>query len=120
MSDGFSIENLSEILGRLDALGLHVEQSVQTNTALYLLRLQSKAKINQTAHVDTGRLRSSIQIRIDANKLGGDVYTDVDYGPFVEFGTRFMGPFPFLIPAWNEIVPLYMEAVGKSIMKFHQ
>lgn len=51
--------------------------------------------------VDTGRLRSSIthDMERDSRGLVGFVGTNVEYGPYVELGTRFMRPQPFLRPA---------------------
>lgn len=54
--------------------------------------------------VDTGRLRASITHTIgrDGDGLFADVGTDVEYGPYVEFGTRHQRPQPFLRPALYE------------------
>lgn len=51
--------------------------------------------------VDTGRLRNSIssELRTENDNLVGIVGTDVEYAPFVEFGTVRMDAQPFLIPA---------------------
>jgi HK97 gp10 family phage protein len=51
--------------------------------------------------VDTGRLRASITWRLgkDARGLVGIVGTNVEYAPFLEFGTRYMAAQPFLRPA---------------------
>ena len=38
--------------------------------------------------VDTGRLRSSIALKIEPKE--GEVFTNVQYAPFVEYGTRKM------------------------------
>lgn len=51
--------------------------------------------------VVTGRLRGSITWRLGVD--GGSPYVDVGtavfYAPFLELGTRFMAPRPFLVPA---------------------
>lgn len=51
--------------------------------------------------VDTGRLRTSITWRLarDARGLLAIIGTNVEYAPFVEFGTRFARSQPFLRPA---------------------
>ncbi len=46
--------------------------------------------------VDTGRLRSSIAHDSDAG--GFVVGTNVSYSRFVEFGTRYQSPQPYLVP----------------------
>lgn len=51
--------------------------------------------------VVTGRLRGSITYRLLADGTGPfvDVGTAVFYAPFLELGTRYMEPRPFLVPA---------------------
>lgn len=51
--------------------------------------------------VDTGRLRSSIAQALgsDGEGLYGIVGTDVEYGPYIEFGTSRMRAQPYLRPA---------------------
>jgi len=56
---------------------------------------------------DTGRLRRGYRTR------GGQVFTDVHYAPFLEFGTRFMRPRPHLRPAVAEIIPHIPSIVSK-------
>lgn len=55
--------------------------------------------------VDTGRLRSSITSEIgkDSNGLVARIGTDVEYAPYVEFGTKRMHAQPFLRPAADDI-----------------
>lgn len=51
--------------------------------------------------VDTGRLRSSITHEVDRDSEGlvGTVGTNVEYAPYVEFGTSHNQAQPFLRPA---------------------
>ena len=49
------------------------------------------------APVDTGRLRSSIHVTVEDNKI--TLSAGVDYAPFVEYGTSKMKAQPFLRPA---------------------
>lgn len=57
--------------------------------------IATKARAN--APVDTGRLRSSIQAR--ATETGAEVVVGVEYGQFVELGTKDQRPQPYLTPA---------------------
>lgn len=59
------------------------------------------------APVDTGRLRSSIaeELRREDGELVEIVGTDVEYAPYVEFGTRRMRAQPFLRPAAQQAKP---------------
>lgn len=61
--------------------------------------------------VDTGRLRSSIRPRISAGDLSAEVYTDVEYAGYVEYGTVNMQAEPYLRPAWEAIRPEYIRDV---------
>lgn len=51
--------------------------------------------------VDTGRLKSSITYEVKENfwEINGYVGTDVEYAPYLEFGTKKMPSYPFLLPA---------------------
>ena len=71
----------NELARRLPAAGAYVE------TAAKLL-----------CAVDTGNLRGSINHKM-VEKLTVRIGTPVEYGPFVEFGTRKMKALPFLLPA---------------------
>ena len=60
----------------------------------------------RNAPVDTGRLRSSItynMIDLPGQLPKAVVGTNVDYAPFVEFGTEDMEAQPFLRPALNRL-----------------
>ena len=62
------------------------------------LRVDKEAKKN--CPVDTGNLRGSITV--DINGVEAEVGTNVEYAPFVEYGTRFMDAQPFVQPALEE------------------
>jgi HK97 gp10 family phage protein len=64
-----------------------------------LIRVQNKAR--SLAPVDTGNLRGSItwEIRKRGNQLYGIVGTNVPYAIYMEKGTRYIAPRPFLAPA---------------------
>lgn len=63
------------------------------------IRVHNRAK--QLCPVDTGNLRSSISFRIEhvGATTVGVVGTNVEYAPYVEYGTRRMAAQPFLRPA---------------------
>ena len=58
---------------------------------------------------DTGRLASSMQFEIDG--LTGYVFTPVEYGPYLEFGTSRMAARPFLLPSVEEQREPFREAL---------
>lgn len=71
---------------------------------------------------DTGRLSNSITASIEGKRA--EVAANVEYAPFLEFGTRTMQPRPFLFPAleqerpkWNKRLNAVVEAAAKGILK---
>ena len=69
----------------------------------------------QRAAVDTGRLRASIRPRFTSDGLGAEVFTDVRYGPHVEFGTARMAARPFLTPAAEAEQSSYQAGIRRVL-----
>jgi HK97 gp10 family phage protein len=69
--------------------------------------------------VDTGRLRNGIEIDVDTGGAHSDVtgilFDDVDYAPFVEFGTRYMRAQPFLRPGMAMAQARYEREMIKGL-----
>ena len=69
--------------------------------------VERQAKINvsksppEHPQVQTGRLRSSINFRIETshNEIAALIGSNVSYAGFLEFGTSRMPPYPWLFPA---------------------
>ena len=82
-----SLKGLDELLSNLSGLGGNVESAVEKGLGRGAKKVQASAKL--LAPVKTGALRNSIKTQV-INK-GGDVrakvYTNSEYGPYVEFGT---------------------------------
>ncbi len=57
-----------------------------------------------------GRLRASLAARFP-DELTGEVFTNVQYGPYVELGTRKMRARPFLRPAFAANAAKLLERV---------
>lgn len=79
------------------------ESAVAKQLAKMCVQIDRRAK--QLCPVDTGRLRSSISWAIvpDGRSIAGVVGTDVEYAPYVEFGTVKMDAQPFLRPAFYAV-----------------
>lgn len=86
--------------------------------------IERQAKINTTPNVDTGRLRSSIHHSFNndlVNGYTGRVGTDVEYAPYLEYGTRRNKKYPYLYPAYdlhknriaNKIADVVNQRIGK-------
>jgi HK97 gp10 family phage protein len=69
--------------------------------------------------VDTSNLRNSITTRVDSSLLRGYVSTNVEYAPYVEYGTSRMKAQPFLFPAYythkRNIVKSIRQALKDSL-----
>ena len=78
-----------------------------------------KAEAKKLAPVDTGNLRDSIDTRFANKKYEheGYVYSDIDYALFVELGTRYQAPQPFLYPAYTQNKEFFKQRLIDSINK---
>lgn len=63
---------------------------------------------------DTGRLASSIEVRVSG--LEGQVFTPVDYGRALEFGTSRTAARPWLFPSVEENRPNFLRKL-RSILQ---
>ncbi len=89
----------------IDKLQMKLKKNVQMSDVKKVVRkngseLQKKAQKN--APVDTGTLQRSITLEIRDSGKTAEVEPTVDYGAYVELGTRFMTAQPYLKPAFNE------------------
>lgn len=79
--------------------------------------IQKDAKL--ACPVDTGRLRSSIQTDFKAGhvEIIGEVYTNVEYAPHVNYGTRYQRAQPFFDKAFErnkgKIEQAMSDALGR-------
>jgi HK97 gp10 family phage protein len=64
--------------------------------------------------VDTGRLRASIRLRRVGN-LVVQVFTVVEYGPYVEYGTRYMQAQPFFRPAYEQTYQVIIALLKREL-----
>ena len=77
-------------------------------------RTHTASAPGQPPQSDTGRLASSIENRVDGDT--GYVFTRVDYGKHLEFGTSKMAARPWLLPSVEEDAPRFLEGL-RSIIK---
>lgn len=83
-----SIKGVDRLTQRFNKIA-NMELKTAMNTATKLVHGQAKA----LAPADTGQLRGSIhmQVKDTGKELQGRVYTNVEYAPYVEFGTGVTG-----------------------------
>jgi len=77
-----------------------------------MLQIQNLAKIK--APVDTGNLRNSIQLQIitDTQIV---ITSFANYSAYIEFGTLYMQPQPFLRPAIDEVRFKEIGKIAKQV-----
>lgn len=67
---------------------------------------------------DTGRLANSVVTASDIQEpLTVEVLTEVEYGPYLEFGTRTIAPRPNWVPSVQEETPKYIRRVEAAIRR---
>lgn len=121
-SVSFKPINLDKILKRLDGLGGKADKALMQalgeaailihSTAVKSIQSHQSSGIkygNHTAskpgfapNTDTGSLVKSIGFEVDASKNQAVVGTNLDYGAWLEFGTRDIAPRPWLLPAFRK------------------
>jgi HK97 gp10 family phage protein len=67
--------------------------------------------------VRTGTLQRSIHTVISAGGLTATVGPSVNYGIYVEFGTRHQGARPYMRPAAELVYPRFADAVNAVLRK---
>ncbi len=92
--------NVEEFRERMEKASEESRKAIGKVVASAALSVESGAK--RRCPVDTGRLRASIHTEIE-DEFKATVGTDVEYGPYVEFGTVRMAAQPFLFPAVEEV-----------------
>jgi len=81
------IEGLDELLANLSGLNGNIKESCRKGLERGAKKIQRNAKY--LAPVDTGQLRNSIKTKSETTQDGAkaQVFTNVEYAPYVEFGT---------------------------------
>lgn len=76
---------------------------------------EMQAKAQQNAPVDTGTLKRSIGLEITDSGMSAEVEPTAEYAPYVELGTRFMDPQPYLKPAFDEQKEKFKKDMKKLV-----
>jgi HK97 gp10 family phage protein len=84
------------VYDKFPQLAARLPKAVREIVQETILGIESTAKIR--CPVDTGALRASIQSEMTGD-TSGVVGTNIEYAPFVEFGTSKMAAQPYMTPA---------------------
>lgn len=98
---GVRIRNTKEVRVQLHHVTEHAK--AQVNAAIVGAALDCEALAKLHCPVDTGRLRASIETTQTEHQgaVTARVGTNVEYAPYVEFGTSQQAAQPFLYPAFQ-------------------
>lgn len=89
--------NTRQALAKLNFLGPEVEAMARRQVDMSATAILTGAKA--MAPVDTGNLRSGISKRTLEQGMAAEVFNNVEYAPYVEFGTHKMAAQPHMFPA---------------------
>ena len=89
------------------------EEAVMRGLQKGCLRVETTAK--ELCTVDTGYLRGSIRHDLHAGSLSGTIGTNVEYAPYIEFGSSGKSPQAFLYPALAENLDNVKEDIVEAL-----
>lgn len=85
-------KELNQAIENVKAYEIAKKQQIREQVARSALNIERDTK--QSTPVDTGRLRASYTIVFRFDKMGAEVGSNVEYAPYVEFGTGAMVDVP--------------------------
>jgi len=92
-----------------------IEEQMKYRLVLIGEYVSSTARKN--APFKTGTLRDSITFEVEKEDMLVRVGTNVEYAPFVEWGTIKNFPTWFLTHAYNESIPMIKKIFSKKVIK---
>lgn len=105
------IKGIDKVIKNIDKYNDEIQNKIKQVLADGGMKIQTEAQ--SRAPVRTGTLRASIEYK--PNGLQVEVVAGVDYASFVEFGTRFMEPQPFLTPAFELVAPQIERDIQEAL-----
>lgn len=96
----FKTKGFKQLAAKVDKFKGEIKTRAQKAIMTAVIGVHAEAV--KRAPVDTGRLRSSLRFEVREDGLTGEVFTNVFYAPFLEFGTKHISKRPFLFPAFEK------------------
>lgn len=109
------IKGLDEVADRMTVRGKNIKDALNRAIKKSVFILEKNLKIESP--VRTGRLRNSIHAGIVIGDLQGSIGPTVLYAKFVNYGTRFITPNPFIQRGANASLKEINQAFGDEIHK---
>lgn len=106
---------LRVVSNRLPAVTREIDQAVkdEVERAGYDVEAAAKAK----SPVRTGTLRRSIHTVVSSDGTTATVGPSVEYGIYPEFGTRHMPAHPYMRPAFEMVMPKFLDRLKAAIKR---
>ena len=111
-----SVNGVPEVDDAMRAWMVDHEEHVKRATLRAAVECEAHAK--RSCPVDLGHLRASIKYRPTDDGYGADVYTDVAYAAYVEYGTRPHMPPVDALRAWAASHGINPWALAMHIKKY--
>jgi HK97 gp10 family phage protein len=108
------VRGLTRLQGKVRNLTPETKTALRVVIKATALNVQSGAR--RRTPVDTGRLRNSVTHELTPDGLSARIGTNVEYAPFVEFGTRRARAQPYLFPAAEAESARFQKAVRKAVL----
>ena len=109
-----------KVESKLDEINQQADQQIIKALKTIGLKAESYAKKSLTEQhaVDTGRLRNSVTHDVDTEEMAVYVGTNVEYAPYIEFGTyggKRMKPRPYIRPSIENHMDEYRQIIEKAL-----
>ena len=110
-----SINGVDSLIKKLNAIGGNANKVLETSIAKQTKLVQGEAK--DLCPVHSGDLRKNIftDVKSENEKITGKVFTNIEYAPYVEFGTgkkgeassgdKYPGPLSYKQDKWKVNIP---------------
>lgn len=115
-----AINGLESVLGMLDTESLKIAKGLTRGLAKAGTLVVGEAKAECPVSTEAtrpggphGELRASIKKQVSGNTC--DIGTNVEYAPYVEFGTCKMAAQPFLVPALVNNADEVIQIIGDAV-----
>ena len=109
-----TIRGADKVTANMQKASAAIEAAVGDAVREAAMLVEREAKINQTPHVDSGRLRGSITSE-EKSPLLFEVGSNVEYAAAHEFGTSKTRAYPYLGPAVETARSQYPDLIKEGI-----
>lgn len=109
-----------KVKSNVDEIKKQTDQAIMKALKTIGLKAEGYAKISLTEQgaVDTGRLRNSVTHQVDMSENAVYVGTNVEYAPYIEFGTyggKGMKARPYIRPSIERHIDEYRAIIEKEL-----